>query len=175
MIRVAEQQYRTEKLNYRMLGSVAYDVRVPQRTGVQLPDEKPIQQPARSVRAKAHISPVTVLGIVVTAFLAVLVIFCYVRIYEVNHTVAALSAQLEALEEKQTRLKGQYESQLDMLDLEAHARQLGLKKPDQSQIVYLDLSGADHADITPAAEKNVVVTFLTSVFRSVRDFLEYLS
>ena len=172
---MAEQRFNEKILDFRTMGSAAYDIHAPERSRVQLPEERTVSGPVRREQAKVHISPFAVLGILAAAFLAALVIFCYVRIYEVNSSIASLKTQLNELEETHMRLEGRYQSQLDLLDLEAHARQHGLSNPTQSQIVYLDLSGADHADITPAAEQNEFAVFLSSVIQSVREFVEYLS
>ncbi|MDH8276291.1 hypothetical protein QIG69_28465, partial [Klebsiella pneumoniae] len=52
----------------------------------------------RKVRARLRVSPFSVLGIAVTVFLAVLVVFGYVRLYEASTEVSDLERQLSALE-----------------------------------------------------------------------------
>ena len=165
---------RDRKLNYRVSGSAAYDVRRQQRTRVILPEERYAPE-AQPVRTGERISPVTVLGIAVLAFLAVLIVFCQVRIYETEREIASLEAQLTELEETRGRLEGIYESQKDMLSLSQRAEEMGMHRITQAEIVYLDLCGADHADVTPAEHCNVFATVFTAIRSSIREFLEYLS
>ena len=161
------------KLNFRISGSAAYDVRRKQLPEVQLPEERMLPQKKAAVRAS--VSPVTVLGIAVVAFLAVLILFCYVRIYETDMAIAALHTQISELKDSHDRLEGIYESQKDMLELNSHAEELGMHRITEADIVYLDLRGADHASITPVEERNVFSLVIAAVRSSFRDFLEYLS
>ena len=165
---------RDRKLNYRVNGSAAYDVRKPQRTRVILPEEQYAPQ-NQHIRTRAQISPVTVLGIAVLAFLAVLIVFVQVRIFETEMEIASLETQITELEETHGRLEGIYESQKDMLSLNRHAEEMGMHRITQAEIVYLDLCGADHAAVTPAERSNVFLTVFTALKSSIREFVEYLS
>lgn len=170
---MAEVHDRVRKMNYRVSGSSAYDYRRLERPSVRLPEEK-TQVAAKPVRRRATVSPVIVLGIAVLAFMAVLIVFCYVRIYETDLAIASLRTQLTELEDSHARLEGIYESQKDMLALNERAEELGMHRITQAEIVYLDLCGADHADITPAERKNAFSKVFTAIRSSIRDFLEYL-
>ena len=50
-----------------------------------------------------------------------------------------------------------------------------MSKPKSSQTVYLNLSSADRAEITPAEHTNLLVTVYSAIRDSIRDFVEYLS
>jgi len=170
---MADYRRNDEKLNFRVVGSAAYDVRRKQLPEVQLPEERALPQQKHA--ARAAVSPVVVLGIAVVAFLAVLILFCYVRIYETDMAIASLQTQLSELKESHDRLEGIYESQKDMLELTRHAEKLGMHRITEADIVYLDLRGADHASVTPVEKHNVFSTVIAAVRSSFRDFLEYLS
>ena len=170
---MADYRRSNEKLNFRVVGSSAYDVRRKRLPEVQLPEERLLPQQKPAVRAA--VSPVVVLGIAVVAFLAVLILFCYVRIYETDMAIASLQTQISELKDNHDRLEGVYESQKDMLELTAHAEKLGMHRITEAEIVYLDLHGADHASITPVEERNVFSLVIAAVRSSFRDFLEYLS
>ncbi len=172
-----EDKYRTRR--FEIHGTAAYDIRqstVRNPRPVQLPEER--EQPAvhvRKVRARLHVSPFSVLGIAVTVFLAVLVVFGYVRLYEASTEVADLERQLSSLELERSRLESKYENEVSLAQIEEQAEALGMSKPKSSQTVYLNLSSADRAEITPAEHTNLLVTVYSAIRDSIRDFVEYLS
>mgnify|MGYP000432290392 CR=1 FL=1 len=81
------------------------------------------------------------------ACLLVLVVFGYVQLFEATSEVSKLENQLSALQSQQKQLQSRYEARIDLDAIETAAGDLGLTKPSQEQIVYLDLSGADRAEI----------------------------
>ena len=108
-------------------------------------------------------------------FLAVLVVFGYVRLYEASTEVADLERQLSSLELERSRLESKYENEVSLAQIEEQAEALGMSKPKSSQTVYLNLSSADRAEITPAEHTNLLVTVYSAIRDSIRDFVEYLS
>lgn len=172
---MAERYIRESNQIYRIVGSAAYDIRVPERVRVTLPEDQVVPQPVRREQPRYRVSPFAIFGIAVTAFLAVLIIFCQVRLYEVNSGIASLQEQLEMLEENHVRLESSYHTQLDLLDLRTYAETMGMHRPAESQIVELDLGGADHAVITPAKERNLFAAAFGAIRNSFLEFLEYIT
>ena len=172
---MAGRYIREDNQIYRIVGSAAYDVRVPERVRVTLPEDTVEPQPVQRKQPKYRICPFVICGIAVIAFLAALIIFCQVRLYEVNSGIASLQQQLEMLEENHVRLESAYNSQLDLMDLRAHAEAMDMHAPSEAQIVYLNLGGADHAVITPAKNRNPFTVAFAAIRNSVLDFLEYIT
>lgn len=172
-----EDKYRTRR--FEIHGTAAYDIRqsaVRKPRPVQLPEERELPPVhVRKVRARLRVSPFSVLGIAVTVFLAVLVVFGYVRLYEASTEVSNLERQLSTLEQERGRLESKYENKVSLAQIEEQAEALGMSKPRSSQTVYLDLGGADRAEITPAEHTNILVMVYSAIRDSIRDFVEYLS
>ena len=97
---------------YRSNGSAAYDVRrrntaQPLERPERLPDAPARRKPARHVRARLGISPLTALGAAAAVLMLALVVFSYIRLYEARSDVGKLQTQLSTLEEQQARLQSQ--------------------------------------------------------------------
>jgi len=104
----------------------------------------------------------------VVAFLGVLIIFGYVRIYETDAQAAALRQQIAALEQEQARLQQNYDSSIDLVAVREQAQALGMREPRPDQIVYLHLSGTDHAEIMPAGSaRGSLLTVLQELFLGI--------
>ena len=170
-----EDKFRTRR--FEIHGTAAYDVRstAPQRRPVVLPEEKEVPVRVRRVRASVRVSPFVVLGTAVAVFLAALVIFGYVRLYEASTEVADLERQLSSLELERSRLESKYENEVSLAQIEEQAEALGMTKPKAGQTISLNLGGGDHAEITPAEHTNVLAAAYRAIRDSITAFLEYLS
>ena len=168
-----EDKFRTRR--FEIHGTAAYDVRstAPQRRPVVLPEEMEVPVRVRRVRASVRVSPFVVLGTAVAVFLAVLVIFGYVRLYEASSQVSDLEQQLSTQE--RSRLESKYENQISLAEVEEQAEALGMTKPKAGQTVSLNLGGGDHAEITPAEHTNILAAAYHAIRDSITAFLEYLS
>lgn len=133
---------------YRSNGSAAYDVRrrntaQPLEQPERLPDAPARRKPARHVRARLGISPLTALGAAAAVLMLALVVFSYIRLYEARSDVGKLQTQLSTLEEQQARLQSQYDNALDLEQIEKRAKELGMRQPGSSQIILTgNLAGA---------------------------------
>ena len=119
---------------YRSNGSAAYDVRrrntaQPLEQPERLPDAPARRKPARHVRARLGISPLTALGAAAAVLMLALVVFSYIRLYEARSDVGKLQTQLSTLEEQQARLQSQYDNALDLEQIEKRAKELGMRQP----------------------------------------------
>ena len=174
---------------YRDNGAAAYDVyawndqaarqyedgRAYERSRqYELPEEQVREQPYRRVKAKTAIAPFTLAGLITVACLMVLVIFGYVQLFEATSEVSKLENQLSALQSQQTQLQSRYEARIDLDAIETAAGDLGLTKPSQEQIVYLDLSGADRAEIYQEEKTSVFSEIVSAMEQSVSGLIAYL-
>lgn len=93
------------------------------------------------------------MSIVLTALLAAAVaclmvktLFVRIELTKQNDINVELEAQLSMLEEEKRRLMIEYESHIDLGDLERIAEnELGMQKPDASQIRKIDTDTQDKA------------------------------
>mgnify|MGYP001538886533 CR=1 FL=1 len=125
---------------YRSNGSAAYDVRrrntaQPLEQPERLPDAPARRKPARHVRARLGISPLTALGAAAAVLMLALVVFSYIRLYEARSDVGKLQTQLSTLEEQQARLQSQYDNALDLEQIEKRAKELGMRQPEKNVFV----------------------------------------
>lgn len=97
---------------YMTHGAAAYDVRRKEKLDpVELPEEREAPARIHRVRATPHVSPFAVIGMAVTAFLAMLVVFGYVRLYEADSAVSELEDQLFQLQTEQAEAREQLRKQ----------------------------------------------------------------
>ena len=143
---------------YRSNGSAAYDVRrrntaQPLEQPERLPDAPARRKPARHVRARLGISPLTALGAAAAVLMLALVVFSYIRLYEARSDVGKLQTQLSTLEEQQARLQSQYDNAL-----------------------YVQVDADDTTEVYAApAEKNVFVRVIDAFRSAFTDAINYFS
>ena len=176
---MAANEYRTN-VSYRTNGAAAYDVRTygnaaPEIQRPRLPQER--RQPARRVRVKAKlaVSPFGILGIMAAACMMVLVIFGYVQLYEAKTQVSNLSDQLATLNAENQSLRSEYESKIDLSAIEKRATELGMIQSGAGQTVYLNLSGADRAEVLQEEKENGLTSLFEAIKSSVESLVSYLS
>ena len=159
---------------YRSNGSAAYDVRrrntaQPLEQPERLPDAPARRKPARHVRARLGISPLTALGAAAAVLMLALVVFSYIRLYEARSDVSTL-------EEQQARLQSQYDNALDLEQIEKRAKELGMRQPGSSQIIYVQVDADDTTEVYAApAEKNVFVHVIDAFRSAFTDAINYFS
>lgn len=133
-----------------------------------------VHQPARKpkpetqvVRAHSRVPVSSLMGFAVVTVLLFLVVFSYVRLFEVSSESADLQAQLEAVNEKNNKMSAEYEKVLDLNQVKLVATsQCGMKQADKSQIVYISLGNSDKAEIVKSETgglKKVISAFLDSI------------
>ena len=128
----------------------------------------------RFFSSRTALAPFTVVGMLAVACLLVLVVFGYVQLFEATSEVSKLENQLSALQSQQTQLQSRYEARIDLDAIETEAGDLGLTKPSQEQIVYLDLSGADRAEIYQEEKTSVFSEIVSAMEQSVSGLIAYL-
>lgn len=181
---------QTNRQLYRDNGAAAYDVyawndnaarqyddnrayRQPQRR--ELPEEQRREQPYRRVKAKTAVAPFTLAGLVVVACLMVLVIFGYVQLFEASSEVSRLETQLSNLKEQQLMLQSKYDAKIDLDAAADYAAEIGLTKCQPEQIVYVNFSGADQAEIFSPTRTSVLGEIVEAMQQSILGLIERCS
>lgn len=165
---------------YRSNGSAAYDIRTNTAQPAQRPDRLPEApqrvKPARKVKTKLAIAPFTVLGTAVVVVMLFLVVFSYVRLYEVQSRVSDLKTQKTELTTQEQRLRSYYENSLDLPAIETRAKELGMRQPLASQIVYVEVAAGDTVEIAAAPqERNLIEQVYDAFYGVISDVVEYFS
>lgn len=97
----------------------------------------------------------TVLLAIAVACMLIKTLFVRIELTKQNDINVELEAQLSELEEEKRRLQIGYESQIDLAELEDKAEnELGMQKPDGSQIREIDTDTQDKALIFAETEDN---------------------
>ena len=164
------------KHDYNFNGSAAYDYRsnaVPKPRPAVLPEEKPVQHTKKLPKAKPVIAPLAVLGIVAAALLLLMVVYSYVQLYETKGRVDELSSQLTEARANTAKLRSTYESRIDLAAIEARAKELGMTLPSSRQTVYLNVAGADHAEVLQVDERSYFEKAWDALTGSFHGMLEY--
>lgn len=166
---------------YTMNGAAAYDVYAYEQTAAQplelpqgLPEELPQSREVVRVRAKAAVAPFTIVGLIAVACLFVMVIFGYVQLFEASSRVNSLETQLSNLQDDQMLLRARYEERIDLDEIAARAGEIGLSRPMPEQIVYVNLSGSDRAEIFRVEKTGLFEEVYGAMEESVTSLIAYL-
>ena len=165
---------------YRSNGYAEYDIHAntarPVERPERLPDAPQRTKPVRRVKTKLAIAPFTVLGTAIAVVMLFLVVFSYVRLYEAQSEVSDLKDQQTELATQEQRLRSQYENSLDLPAIEARAKELGMRQPLASQIVYVEVAAGDTVQIAAAPEERNLIERIYDAFHGViSDVVEYFS
>ncbi|MCQ2420368.1 MAG: septum formation initiator family protein [Clostridia bacterium] len=166
---------------YTANGAAAYDVYSYRNQNAQplqrpqgLPEEIPQPRHETRVRAKTAIAPFTIFGMIAVCCMMVLVIFGYVQLFEASSNVSRLEHQLNQLQQEQTLLRSRYEDRIDLAEVETRAMELGLSKPMPEQIVYVNLSGNDRAEIYEVNKTSFIGEAISAMEESITSLIAYL-
>lgn len=153
--------------NEPVFGSLAYDlntlnwgefdgnaVRQPQeqpQEPLRRPErrERPQREPRRrpAARPREHASPILVGGVAVLALMVVVLMMGYVKLTQASYDLTAKQSQLQQVQEERVALGVAYEKAFDQAAVKAAAQAAGMTKPTSDQIEYIELGGADMAEI----------------------------
>lgn len=161
---------------YNYNGSAALNVRAsaaPQPRPAVLPEEKPLRQAKKVPKAVPAIAPLAVIGMVVAAVLLLMVVYSYVQLYEATERTGTLSKQLAGVRADTAKLRSTYESRIDLTEIEARARDLGMTQPSARQSVYLNIAGADHAEVLQVDERSYAEKAWDALTGSFQGVVEY--
>ena len=141
-------------------GSLAYDLdalarerqlddagKLPQRPR---PQAQPVRRQKAAARASVQLSPAVLIGTVIVTAMVVALMLCYVKLTGISDNVSTIKRSISALEDEHIALLTEYEKTFDLASVKAAAEAAGMSKPTSGQIVYIDLSGADTAEVYAA-------------------------
>ena len=108
---------------------------------------KPEEKKKSSDKFRLNVSAaLTALLAIAAACLLIKTLFVRIELTEQNDINVELEAQLNELEEEKRRLQIEYESQIDLAELEDRAEnELGMQKPNGSQTIEIDTDTQDKA------------------------------
>ncbi len=155
----------TEKPVY---GSLAYDYGETEiyRERTQRPVERQVIIPApprikeqaaaaAKVKTKQSVSPFAMIGYACAAVLIVFTLMAKIQLTEITDTSAHLEQQLSDLKVAQNRLLINYEKAFNLTEIEEYATtQLGMQRPRDEQIFYLESTVPDKAVILSGEDED---------------------
>ena len=176
--------------NYRhgaTYGSLAYDLdalarekqldeagKLPQKkVRPAQPEVQPVQRRQSAARAAVRPSPVLLLGTVLVVGMVIALMLCYVKLTGISDNVSAIKREISALEEEHVALLTAYERTFDLATVKAAAEAAGMSKPTSGQIVYIDLSGADTAEVYAAGGSAALNGLTDKVSKAWAHAVEY--
>lgn len=145
-----------------MYTSLAYDLSntaVYPDEGIYAPPQRKIVIPAppeiaeevstnTSTRYKQSIAPLSIIGFACAAVLVVFCLMAKIQLTAVTDEAVGLEQQLTEFEVAQNRLLIEYESAFNLTEIEEYATsQLGMQRPRDEQVFYLDSTIPDKAVI----------------------------
>ena len=161
-------------MQYPTRESVAYDLsRFDNREHVRREVQKSEKPHVRRAPRTNVLPMVTMLFICM--FAAGAVVFSYMRYTELTDRVSQLRSENEALKTEADDLTAEYETRLNLADIEAYARdELGMVKLDRSQYEYVELSNPEEVEILTGTDEKAS-DFMSGLVKSFNVVVEYLN
>lgn len=134
------------------------------RTGAR-PRRRVMTRPKVKLRPRDAIAVDAVVGFIVVALMAMVVLFSYVKLNSVYADSVELRQQLVTLQAEESTLKAEYEEVFNQDVLNKAVKKAGNLKPiSNEQVVYVELSDPDNIVVyDTAGEDNIVERFIQSV------------
>lgn len=105
------------------------------------------------VRPKQAISPFSIIGFACAAVLLIFTLMAKIQLTVITDEAAVLESQFEALQLSQSRLRIEHESVFNRTEIEEYAISvLGMQRPREEQIIYLNSSAPDKAVVLEESE-----------------------
>lgn len=146
-------------------GNLAYDLdalarerqlddagKLPQKPAHPQPEVQVAAAPRQRAKAQTavRLSPAVLVGLMVVSAMVVVLMLGYVKLTGISDSVSTIKREIATLEEEHIALLTEYEKTFDLTTVKTAAEQAGMSKPTSGQIVYIDLSGADTAEVYAA-------------------------
>lgn len=169
-------------------GSLAYDLdalarerqlddagKLPQRPQPAQRSAQAQPQPRQRTKAQAVSRPsVAVLaGLVLLSAMVIALMLCYVKLTGISDNVSSIKREISALEEEHIALLTEYEKTFDLSTVKEAAEAAGMSKPTTGQIIYVDLSGADTAEVYASGGSAALRELTDSVSAAWAYIVEY--
>lgn len=140
-------RYNSSRATY---GSVAYGLDYRQGGAITAPRplvrprEETVARPRIRVREAGRVSLFAVVGAMAIGVFAVLVLLSGIQLTTISDDIAGLKREITTLQSKEAQLVTQYELAFDLASIEAAVTINGsMAKPQDGQVIYLDLSEPD--------------------------------
>ena len=129
---------------------------------------------AAKVKTKQGVSPLAIIGYACAAILIVFTLMAKIQLTEVTDTSAQLEEQLSDLNTAQNRLRINYEKAFNLTEIEEYATtQLGMQRPRDEQVYYLESTVPDKAVILSGKDDENKASFVDRVFDAFSSIAEY--
>lgn len=171
------------KIAYRTQGSAAYNPDFytgQESTARPLPPKRPQPRPKRQtkkqpvVRQKMVVAPFALVGVAAALLMLVLVIFGYAQVYESASKLGEMEDAVAELQEENQKLQNKYDSSINLEQIEARAKELGMQLPTDKQTIVLHIPAEDTTVIAPKTSTNPFQAAWDAIVETVRGLLEYL-
>lgn len=139
------------------------------------PRERAAVRPRVQVREAGKVSVFAVTGFLAVGLLAVLLMFSYVKLTAISDQVVDLRSELTTLRSEEAKLRAQYELAYDLSSIEEQAVASGnMVKPQNGQVIYVDLSEPDSVEFFGQEEKSAGFAGAVDSFKSIcSEVVEY--
>ncbi|MFB0921675.1 MAG: cell division protein FtsL [Oscillospiraceae bacterium] len=128
---------------------------------------------ATRVKTKQSVSPLAIVGYACAAVLIVFSLMAKIQLTEITDTSAQLEEQLSDLKVAQNRLLINYEKAFNLTEIEEYASsQLGMQRPRDEQVFYLESTVPDKAVILSGKDEEKL-GFGERVFDALASIAEY--
>ena len=139
------------------------------------PRERAVARPRVQVREAGRVSVFAVVGFAAVALCAVLLMFGYVQLAQISDQVVSLENEITTLKSEEAQLRVQYELAYDLSAIEEAVTADGrMIRPEDSQIVYVDLSAPDSVELfneeSPMTGVMGLVESAKDIFREVVEY-----
>ncbi len=109
-------------------------------------DEREMAAARPKVRTRQSVSPGAILGFAVAAVLLVFTLMAKIQLTQITDQAVKLEEKLVELKNEKARLEIEYEGAFNLKEIEEYAiRGLGMQRPREEQIFYLQSSVPDKA------------------------------
>lgn len=127
---------------------------------------EPVARPYMKIRPRT-----VIFALMVMAGL-MLIVYHYMQLSLLTRENQVLEKELAKLEQQEILLRREYESVISIQEIEAYATDvLGMVKPSQDQIFYVDLAGEDHAVVLEDKSMwDTVSDFIADIGERLADF-----
>ena len=113
-------------------------------TVVKMPEKKIKKAKAKAKKRVSSVASVLALSVFMVAIVCVNIAL-RVEISEVNSDIVEAKTRYAAVSGEETRLNIEFERMISYGNLEEAAKELGMKKTDKDQIVYIEVNDSDKA------------------------------
>ena len=131
----------------------------------------------RQLRKRKFFKRVKLMGCLAVVFVVACgVLYGNARIIQASSRVSELQAELEKITENNTQKLLDLEKSLDLKKVEEIAiNELGMKRPEKYQIVYVDVQQSDYGEVTQTEKSEPVRGTFGAIRQSISAFLAYFN